>query len=81
MLAIHDRLAELYQLKQKRDLTDDESMEFDICMKAFCDWVWRMNKLKNLSLLASETDDVEWQLAICARMDELTHTGRDSNEL
>lgn len=79
MLAIHDRIAELWAIKQKQDLTTDQTMEMDICLKAHADWVWRMKKLENLSYLASMTDDVNWQLEICSRIDELTITGKESS--
>ena len=71
MLGIYQRLAELWMLQKKRDLTDAEQDEFIICMEANVKRAWKIIRLENLSLAASLVNDTEWQHQICAELDKL----------
>lgn len=73
MLAIHERLAELWTIRKHRELTNAELDEIAICLEANANYVWRMTKLNNLSLLASMTNDSDWQHEICARIEKLQY--------
>lgn len=76
VLGIHQRIAELWQIqKRNRQLTQNELDEMAICMDEHCNWVWKMIKLENLSLLASKTNDPDWQHEICRRIDQLKYNG------
>lgn len=71
LMPYHQRLAELRTLKKSRKLTEQEESDFDYCLHINESYVWRMVKLENLSLLASETNDYEWQHEICAQIERL----------
>lgn len=71
MGVIHERIAELWTLKQQRPLSDKEYAEFTQCLDANARHYWKLAQLKNLSLLASMTEDTEWQHEICAKIDQL----------
>jgi len=73
VLPIHQRLAELWTISGGRSLTTEEKAELDLCLRANALYVWKAVKLENLSLLATETRDVEWQHEVCERMEKLTH--------
>ncbi len=60
-------------VNKRRPLTDAEMMEVHHCLSANVDYVWKMCYLQNLSLMASMTDDIEWQFEICAQIDELQY--------
>lgn len=81
MRGVHERLAELYMVGQKRPLTNEETLELNICMKANAEWIWKMNKLKTLSLLASQTNDMDWQHEICARIEKLIGIGPENGTI
>ena len=70
-MPFHDRMAELWAIQERRDLTYAETYEMTRCLKANMEWVWKVNCLHNLSYLASVTYDNEWQYDICARLDAL----------
>jgi hypothetical protein len=72
LLAIHERMAELYTTQKRRILNEFEMNEMAICLQANADFVSKMNKLKNLSFIASLTNDTDWQHEICARIEELS---------
>ncbi|MCM3131924.1 hypothetical protein M3629_03965 [Paenibacillus polysaccharolyticus] len=76
MFPYHARIAELWSLNKKRLLTDSELIELDQCMALNAKHCWTLARLQNESLLASMTDDVEWQHETCARMEELQITGK-----
>lgn len=73
VLPIHQRMAELWTVSTSRALTLEEKAEMDLCLRANAQYVWKAIKLTNLSLLASETHDTEWQHEVCARMEKLAH--------
>ncbi|OKQ00302.1 hypothetical protein [Paenibacillus sp. P46E] len=76
MLAIHQRLAELYTLSRKRPLTDEEETEQRHCLQANAKYCWEMARLNNEAKLAADTEDTQWQQEICAQMYEVRVTGR-----
>jgi len=76
MIPAHQRLAELSTINQRRQLTAEELQEVAHCLTLNAWYVWERIKLETLSLLASETADVEWLHEICARIEALEITGR-----
>ncbi|TYP69439.1 DUF7667 family protein [Paenibacillus methanolicus] len=71
ILPVHERLAELYILRTKRKLTEEESADFEHCLAANAVFCRQLAHLYNLSLLASMTNDAEWQHEICARIEKM----------
>ncbi|WP_127588524.1 DUF7667 family protein [Paenibacillus koleovorans] len=69
--AIHQRLAELWVIEQNRPLTAGEALERQHCLAANAAYVWKAASCANLSLLASMTNDTEWQHEICMEMERL----------
>ncbi|WP_150267313.1 DUF7667 family protein [Paenibacillus tepidiphilus] len=76
MLAVHQRLAELYMLSMARPLTKDEKTEQKHCLQANALYCWEMARLNNESLLAADTQDLAWQQEIVAQMAELRTKGK-----
>jgi len=72
MWALHKMMAELYHKKKMGTATRDDLKELDVCLEANMNMVWKLNKLENMSLIASMTGDVEWQHEICTEIDKLT---------
>jgi hypothetical protein len=72
MWIVHQRMAELWVLNRRRPLTNEEMTEMSHCLESNVQRAWEIAKLKNLSLLASMTGDVEWQHELCAKLDRLT---------
>jgi hypothetical protein len=70
MWPVHQRMAELHILHKKRPLTESEEKELYQCMEANANKAWKLAQLKNLSLLASITNDTQWQHEICAQIDK-----------
>lgn len=71
MLPVHERLAELWTTKKRRELTKEEHDEMLLCLEANAAFAWDIVKLHNLSLLASATSDYEWLHEICAKLEKL----------
>jgi hypothetical protein len=69
----HQRLAELFLLYKRRTLTAEEVMEMQHCLAANAKYCWEMAYLENMSLLASMTNDMNWQHEICADIDALEY--------
>lgn len=69
--AISQRIAELWTLQKCRKLTDPETVEFTHAMNANANYWWKLAYLKNLSLLASMTNDICWQHEVCLDMDKM----------
>lgn len=72
MWALHKMMAGLYHKKKNGTATRGDLKELDMCLEANMNMVWKLNKLENMSLIASMTGDVEWQHEICAEIDKLT---------
>jgi len=73
--AVEQRLAELWTISKQRDLTEKEMYEIGQCLEWLANDVWKRVKLENLSLLASMTNDTDWQYEVCRRIDELQTPG------
>jgi hypothetical protein len=71
MLALHERMAELWTIRRARELSQNEQDELYLCLEANANYVWTRSKLENMSLCASLTRDYEWLHTICARMEEI----------
>jgi hypothetical protein len=67
---VHQRIAELWVRNQNKGLNDSELLEFNLCMKKFVTQMWKMAYLENMSLMASMTNDVDWQFEVCKEIDE-----------
>jgi hypothetical protein len=70
VLPIHQRLAELWTINKRRPLTPDEMKEVQHCLAENAKYCWKMAYLENMSLMASMTNDVDWQHEICKEIDE-----------
>lgn len=81
MFPYHARLAELWSVNKNRTLSEAELIEFDHCMALNAKYCWQLARLQNESLLASMTNDVEWQHATCSRLEELQATGKVTYDL
>lgn len=72
MFPIHRRLAELWSKKGKDNgLTDDECLEFTMCLNVNMDYAYQLSRLENLSYLAYMTNDTDWLHDICKDIDDL----------
>ncbi|WP_274648504.1 DUF7667 family protein [Paenibacillus humicola] len=71
ILPIHERLAELWTIRSRRPLTDEEAADFEHCLAVNAAHCRRLAELYNFSLLASMTSDTEWQHAICRKIEQL----------
>ncbi|MBD2847866.1 hypothetical protein IDH44_21945 [Paenibacillus sp. IB182496] len=71
MLPIHERLAELWTIRSARELTDQEQMDMDHCLAVNASYCRELAHLRNISLLASMTDDTDWQHEICRQIEKL----------
>jgi hypothetical protein len=74
VMACHQRMAELYELKKQRRLTDEEAVERDHCQEINVKFCWHMARLYELSYLAHCTQDKEWQHSICEEIDQMKYT-------
>ena len=71
MHVVVDRFIELSVVEQYRRLTKTERYEKNECLKYLTERQWKLAKLQNFSLMASETNDTEWQHDICHEIDQL----------
>ncbi|RXZ80573.1 hypothetical protein EBB07_18545 [Paenibacillaceae bacterium] len=71
MLPIHERLAELWTIRNNRELTEEERMDMEHCLAFNAAYCRELAKLRNLSLLASMTSDADWQHEICSKLERL----------
>lgn len=68
-----ERIAELWIIqtgRSKRQLTLNELVEWRHCMDMLASDMYKQAELFNLSLVASMSNDVEWQHDICRKIDE-----------
>jgi hypothetical protein len=70
MHPVHQRLAELSAISSKRAFSLSEAVEFNQCLKANLSMAYEDAKIRNLSVIASECNDVDWQHEICARIEK-----------
>lgn len=72
MWSVHQRLAELWHIHSNdRELTDEEKTDFKHCLDANLNKAWKLADLFNESLVASISEDDNWNLEICAKIDEI----------
>lgn len=71
MMGIHWRLAELWLLQQKRDLTEDERLEMSYCMKLNATYAQKLSDQYNYALMASMTNDWVWLHEVSTEIDKL----------
>lgn len=72
VLPVHERLAELHLIIQKRPWTEEEEDSFEECMQVNSDVIHELNKIKEMSALAYKTEDTAWQHKICARIEKVS---------
>lgn len=68
---IHRRMAELFMISKRRDLTYSEALEMQHCIEVNANLVVAMDSLKTLSMLAYEQNDTEWLHEISKKIDGL----------
>lgn len=71
ILPIHERLAELWTIRGRRELTDSERMDMEHCLAVNASYCRELANLRNLSLLASMIGDDNWQHEICSEIERL----------
>ncbi|WP_340022377.1 hypothetical protein MHI24_25610 [Paenibacillus sp. FSL K6-1096] len=76
MLAVHQRLAELYTLSLKRPLAAAEQDELQYCLHVNTVYCWEMARLHMEGLLAADTQDEVWQQEISAQLLEVRVSGK-----
>ncbi|MEK4854538.1 hypothetical protein NST04_32190 [Paenibacillus sp. FSL H7-0756] len=76
MLAVHQRLAELYTLSLKRPLAPAEQDELQHCLHVNTVYCWEMARLHIEALLAADTHDTGWQQEISAQLLEVRVSGK-----
>lgn len=59
------------KLLKERQLDAQESQDLKHCHQVLTKRMWALAQLENLSLMASMTDDTDWQHQICAEIDQL----------
>ncbi len=70
---VHQRLAELWQVNLKRPLTKPELSEMNQCLSVNGRLCFKNAYLENCSLLASMTNDIDWQHEICLDIEMLQY--------
>ncbi|WP_181438627.1 DUF7667 family protein [Paenibacillus sambharensis] len=72
ILPVHERLAELWVLRQSRQLTAAEQTDYEHCLAFNASYCRELAHLKNMSLLASMTSDTQWQHELCGKIEKLS---------
>lgn len=67
----HRRMAELWSKHKNDGLTKKDYEELSECLDWNLERCENVIELENQSLFAHMTDDVEWQHAICAKIEKL----------
>ena len=71
MNIVAERFIELCIHGKHRRLSRVERFEKQECLKYLERRFWELAKLKNLSLMAGMTEDVDWQHELCAEIEKL----------
>ena len=71
VMPYHVRLAELFTLQRRRQLTDAEVLEMTHCLAANAKYCWDLVALQNMSLAAYMAGDMEWLHEVCNQIDAL----------
>lgn len=73
MWVVHQRIAELWQKHiYGKGIDRSEMEELKICLDAHMKKAQKLADLENLSLMASMSNDTDWNLKICAEIDKIT---------
>lgn len=72
---VHRRLAVLFEKSERLGgfdkLSKAEQMDIMHCLKVNATLVRRLDELKNLSFVAHQIGDMEWQQEICRKIEEI----------
>lgn len=68
---IIQRIAELRISQKTHSLDQVQQKELDLCLDWLVNKCWTDALLKNYSLMASMTNDMNWQHEVCLEMDDL----------
>lgn len=68
---IHRRMAELTITSASRKLSVTEHLELFQCLSVNAKIISELDKLKQLAFMAHEMGDMDWQMDLCAKIDEL----------
>ena len=79
LMPIHERMAELRIIQKRRKLTDTEKLEMEHCLDVNADHCLRLAYLYNMSLMASMTEDQEWQHELCKEIERYGGTPTNNN--
>lgn len=71
MNVVAERFIELSVAEKYRRLSRSERFEKRECLKYLEERQWKIDKLKMLSYLASETNDTDWQHEICNDLEKV----------
>lgn len=71
MNIVAERFIELSILQTKRRLTPTEKREMNEALVYLEEREWEKAKLKNFSLMASMTNDSDWQHDLCRQIDQM----------
>jgi hypothetical protein len=72
MWVVHQRIAELwYEHLYGSGLTEEEKMEFRMCLDANLRKAQKLADLYNQSLIASMSNDYDWQHEICKEIQKI----------
>lgn len=74
VMPYHVRLAELWMLQKRRQLTDAEAIEMTHCLAANAKYCWDLIALNNMSLAAYQAGDMAWLHEICAQIEAIEMT-------
>jgi len=81
MMNVHWRLAELWLLREKRSLTEQETSEMNACMKLNAKYALRLAEQYNFGYMADMTGDEGWLQEIKTEIDKLERTYENKRPL
>jgi hypothetical protein len=76
MLAVHQRLAEIFHENLKGALTEELAIELQRCLHENAKYCWDYNTLNNQLVQARATHDTSWEVDILVKMDWLRRSGK-----
>jgi hypothetical protein len=71
MMHIHWRLAELWTIQKKRELSESELEEMKHSLQLNADYAYKLADFYNLALIANMTDDMNYLHELCCSIDKL----------
>lgn len=66
---IIQKIAELHVVQKRTKLDQVQQNELDLCLDWLVNFFYKQALLKNFSLMASMTDDYDWQHEVCQELD------------